>query len=506
MARPARNDTNRVRTSHTAAKKRGKHPSNLPVPYECSKRVNTLLFTSIPCRASLVNKALSFYKSIQDLLLINMESSPLKSTPPAKRQRAADVSTVDKNATRATPVVNLLSVPLSIIFQLQPQIASNPTPSKTKEKPLLSRAEAQAFLQVHYCAQDMDALIATAEAAFRQKLKNREYEQSICAVDHPMTRSLVPLLRRDSYDCLKYVPAELNNGILSNLERVAVSLKHFAEMNATTADNLADITGMESLADGKNKLSELQIEVSKRISALLAHQLTEDTNWCSMKEYCQRLFPHQIIQSIEVSQTKEPSNESLAPPAKRTSLHAGDNTVAEVSTDHTNGDHAAVVDPQTSKLQRRDLVVDRNVTFEDAVMADRATDHTEKEFSIPIQAHAHESTPSAEANDAHGKNHVSGFSLLRQAIHVQAPMESKSIDRSATKAEDPGVDKENSQSQHSQNDAALHPTLLIYGSQASQASSSHSLSCRPGTETQTAAALLNRFAVAGSKDSPDMNI
>ena len=488
-----------------------------------------------------------------------MEQTALKPTPPAKRQRSnTPASTVD-NATRAAgPVATLLNVPLSVIFQLQP--VSNSTPNKAKEKPLLSRAEVQAFLQVHYNAQDMDALVATSEAAFRQKLKHLEYEQSICRGDHPMTRSLLPLLRSDPCRCLKYIPSELNSGILSDLKQVGLSLQNFGDMNATTADDWTNHSGMELIAEGKYKLSELQMELSKRIAALLAHEITEETNWGSMEEYCQRLFPNQCFTRVEeedqVNETPEKINaENVVQQglANANSLQEALNMVGE----NENDIDSTVVNSPPAKMPR-DPVLDKSITFQEEEMTTAASSspktasaqdaraaktpegahEQDRALGIALLHHAIDnqipmgdgiSTTAREAEcmkqkpsspvlekqqnaptlgttlaaktceTARDDNLESGIALLHQAVDTQIPVDTNSVHSSAaTKTKDDllDIDKENSQSQHSQNNnESVHPTLLIYGSQVSHASSSLSLTCRrPGAETQTAAALLSHFA------------
>ncbi len=410
------------------------------------------------------------------------------------------------NAARGGPVASLLNVPLSVIFQYQPHTNSI---AKTKEKPLLRRAEAQAFLQVHYCAQDMDALIATAEAAFRQKLQYLEYEQSICGKDHPMTRSLLPLLQRNSYQSLQqHVSAEMNHVILDQLERAAFMLQQFAELSASTAEQFADIKGMEELAQAKSKLSELQLEVSQRIAALVTQQVTEEnaTQWCSMTEYCHRLFPNAL--------RKEMSNESHEVLGKSSML----NGIQEGVSNNTEEPWQGIADEvQNTAVDSSihnpssDPVLDKNVTSHDERNAGMEVDDVERKesSSSPTTDQQHSSTRSEIETETHEREreHDSGIALLHQAIHAHLPLDSSSLNQSAkhqsqTKDDLLGMDKENSQSQHSDHESSssVNPSLLFYGSQVSH-TSNHSVACRPGAETQTAAALLSHFAVARSKES-----
>ncbi|GAX12309.1 hypothetical protein FisN_1Hh241 [Fistulifera solaris] len=282
-------------------------------------------------------------------------------SPPAKRQRQnhlddSSPSTIVNNAARDGPVASLLNVPLAVIFQYQPHTI-------TKTKPLLSRAEAQAFLQVHYCAQDMDALIATAEAAFRQKLQYLEFEQSICGKDHPLTRSLVPLLQRNSYQSLQqHVSAEMNHAILLELEQAAFSLQQFAEMNASTAEQFADITGMKELAEAKSKLSELQLELSQRIAAMVTQQITEEnsTQWCSMTEYCHRLFPNTLRKEVD-----NDSQETSDKPSMLNGVQKGVlNNIEEPSALSVREVQKTTV-ASSSESPSSDTVSDKNVTFEE---------------------------------------------------------------------------------------------------------------------------------------------
>ncbi|GAX21086.1 hypothetical protein FisN_1Lh241 [Fistulifera solaris] len=438
------------------------------------------------------------------------------SSPPAKRQRrihfddSSPLSTTDNNAARHGPVASLLNVPLAVIFQYQPHTNSM---AKTKEKPLLSQAEAQAFLQVHYCAQDMDALIATAEAAFRQKLQYLEYEQSICGQDHPMTRSLLPLLQRNSYQSLQqHVSADMNHSILHELEQAAFSLQQFVEMNAATAEQFADISGMEELARAKSNLSELQLEVSQRIAALVTQQVTEEnaTQWCSMTEYCHRLFPNAL--------RKEVSNESQETLGKPSMLNGRQQGLL-----HNTEEPSAVSVHEIQKTTvassfeypSSDGVSNKNVTFEEERNADMEVDDAKRKesSSSPTTDQQHSSTRSEVETETYERDceqeqeHDSGIALLHQAIHAQLPLHSSSLNllakhNSQTKDDLLDTEKENSQSQHSHHESSssLHPSLLFYGSQVSH-TSNHSVTCRPGAETQTAAALLSHFAVARSNES-----
>ena len=186
----------------------------------------------------------------------------------------------------ASNVEDLLSVPPFVIFQEVP----SSTTSSTRRKPLLSRAEAQAFLNVALLAQEMDALASVSAVALEQKIQYRDFTNRIARADHPYLRPLLPLLYVYSETVpntsLARIQVELNR-VVAELRMEAESLRQFSGQNWNLSESLVDAAGSHPLAGLKRSLSDIQEELGNRIDGLLKTNATAPSEEpCSMEEYC----------------------------------------------------------------------------------------------------------------------------------------------------------------------------------------------------------------------------
>lgn len=177
-------------------------------------------------------------------------------------------------------VASLLSVPLSIIL------------CQVRNRPLLSRAEAQAFLTVRMLAEDLDAVVSVSSAACHQEQTLHCLAQSIQSFNHPYLRPLLPLLRTDHDFTL--VQQDLDR-IVGELQEAGRILLQFAEQNWTVAVSLVDAAGLIQLAQYKQLLSDVQAELCRRIDSILRWGNNEiddvmDYPVSTMQEYCEKLW------------------------------------------------------------------------------------------------------------------------------------------------------------------------------------------------------------------------
>ena len=211
--------------------------------------------------------------------------------PFSKRPRLA---LSDSSPTIQCSCFEFLSVPLHIVFR---QVVPN------RNKPLLTRAEAQTFLRIVDLAQELDDVVTLASQALEHKVTSRQIRKCIDGI--PTLRALVPSLVIHG-QCipdavLRYVQEQLQR-ILASLESCASALKQFSEQNWTMSDSLLDafggsnvISSAHVLAHEKKILSDLQEELSKRIDHLTTNegQILDDyakEEDLSIARLCNRMF------------------------------------------------------------------------------------------------------------------------------------------------------------------------------------------------------------------------
>lgn len=201
---------------------------------------------------------------------------------------------------------SILSVPISLLFrQVENQGQLNP---------LLSRSEAQTFLQINILSEELDTLtdltqkiLQDQEPALLALLKSR---------DHPYLRPLRALLESiDTSQQMHEVSARVKV-IVKELSTCCKVLRHSAEQNWSMAHFLSAAIGTE-----KQILSKIEDELCRRIQLLSStqrcHQQPNDTinnPMVSMEEYCQNLI-HGTTEK-EDSAPNEPSTPSLASASK----------------------------------------------------------------------------------------------------------------------------------------------------------------------------------------------
>ena len=234
-------------------------------------------------------------------------------------------------------VENLLAVPIEYIFRdvsiisMDASVGWSPATPRSntyllakdksnettnhRTKPLLSRIEAQIFLQVNALSFEMDALTSVSVSALQQRVQYREHSTSIQRADHPFLRPIVSLLHtyHDTIPdaTIQQVSSIMKDRIIPEFQRLMHQLRQFSEQNWALADTLDDgqstIGGYHNvLALEKRKLSDLQEEISQRIEGLCRTSISEcqdasdidettgnDLEHLSMKAYCDQLFQQQ---------------------------------------------------------------------------------------------------------------------------------------------------------------------------------------------------------------------
>jgi hypothetical protein len=241
--------------------------------------------------------------------------------------------TNDSGFAKWCTVENMLAIPIEYVFRDVSMISTDVsvgwspatprsntilTKNKTNEttnhrtKPLLSRIEAQLFLQVNTLSYEMDALTSTSVLALQQRVQCRELSTSLQRADHPYLRPIVSILHTYHETMpsatIQHVSTVMTNRIVPEFQRLLHQLRQFSEQNWTLADTLDDgqpeMGGYHNiLAHEKRKLSDLQEEICQRIEGLLQTSLSESqqalaydemAETCieplSMKEYCDQLF------------------------------------------------------------------------------------------------------------------------------------------------------------------------------------------------------------------------
>lgn len=227
-------------------------------------------------------------------------------------------------------VEDLLSVPTAFIFRKVPSSSSfnNAEGNRNismdidltvKQKPLLSRSEAQCFCKINLLAHEIDCLTQICTQIWQTQLQWQTFSQSLEAVDHPYLRPLIVLLdtftQQTPSSALPQIAVELNR-VVSELQQATVTLRQCSEQNWALAESLQDTaTTGHLLALEKQKLSDVQEEICHRIDQLIARnasctdamETTGSDDQCSnmstgtscrgstgpvvsMDEYCSRIF------------------------------------------------------------------------------------------------------------------------------------------------------------------------------------------------------------------------
>jgi hypothetical protein len=200
----------------------------------------------------------------------------------AKRARLEEDSPgpIDGNHNADYSVESLLSVPLSVIFRH--------VPNSAHPRPLLTRAEAQCFLQVNLLAHEFDVLVQLSEQTLGRQRWCRIFlrgELLKYSNTNPYLRPLCTMLtlhqQQQQQTCPRVVASALDR-MLQSLAGCATTLRQSSEQNWTLSESLLDALegaiggGGQVLAQEKKRLAELEEEVCSRVERLLeTHQTTQ---------------------------------------------------------------------------------------------------------------------------------------------------------------------------------------------------------------------------------------
>jgi hypothetical protein len=179
----------------------------------------------------------------------------------AKRLKVGDLPVGD-----STPLVeSILAVPLDIIFHQAPG---------TRAKPLLTRAEAQCFINISLLAQELDSLISITAKLCEQRHVHQTFADTLRQRNkNPLLTPLISILQvlgqQLPNQSLEKVKTEFIS-VFSQLRLAVGNLKQYSEQNWTLSESLLDAgPDGERVAKEKRKLSDIQDEVCLRITALL---------------------------------------------------------------------------------------------------------------------------------------------------------------------------------------------------------------------------------------------
>jgi hypothetical protein len=188
-----------------------------------------------------------------------------------------DASNVDYS------VESHLSVPLSVIFRH--------VPNSAHPRPLLTRAEAQCFLQVNFLAHEIDVMVQLSEETLGRQRWCRQLGDELMKYSNsnPYLRPLSTMLtlhhQQQQQTCPRVVASALDR-ILQSLAGCATTLRQSSEQNWTLSESLLDALegaiggGGQVLAQEKKRLAELEEEVCSRVERLLETHQTQNQNSC----------------------------------------------------------------------------------------------------------------------------------------------------------------------------------------------------------------------------------
>jgi hypothetical protein len=225
----------------------------------------------------------------------NMDASPQRMNvedgrrPPAAKRPRTDPDgqhEIDRYSMEA-----LLSVPVEIVFRKC---------SSQEGRPLLTRAEAEAFLKISFMAQEIDTLIGLAEEILMQQRYCCQYKKELLESNlHPMLRPVIPiisLLETQPKSALKDLQSSLCQ-LVAELRGCAAVLRQSAEQNWTLSEALdglaANDESGQSLSEEKRKVTDLEEEIVLRIEKLTAmsnYEQGENMACAQDGNHCRKLF------------------------------------------------------------------------------------------------------------------------------------------------------------------------------------------------------------------------
>jgi len=275
------------------------------------------------------------------------DRAALKSLESTKR---GATGAVDRCPRSVSSVEAMIAVPLEFILRevgpQQQQQHQHQGRSQRKSKPLLSRAEAQVFLNVGMLAHAMDSLVASSAVVLEKRHRYNSYRENRLLDDGTGTgtRRIDPRLLPLGtllHTLGRYVPdqalSRLNDeleSVMSQLRASADKLRQFSEQNWQTSERFLDAAIDDSgeggastswgsvVAMDSRRLSDVQDELCNRIDKLLSVNVdglgiietgTEsEESSLPIKVYCELVMsrappslpPPSASQSSELSQSQ----------------------------------------------------------------------------------------------------------------------------------------------------------------------------------------------------------
>jgi hypothetical protein len=266
----------------------------------------------------------------------------------AKRARVEEEdpsspTTDDDNADYS--VESLLSVPLSVIFRH--------VPNSAHPRPLLTRAEAQCFLQVNLLAHELDVMVQLSEQTLGQQLWCRQLGGELLKYSNsnPYLRPLSTMLtlhqQQQQQTCPRVVASALDR-MLQSLAGCATTLRQSSEQNWTLSESLIDALegaiggGGQVLAQEKKRLAELEEEVCSRVERLLETHQNQNSNEKddilvvepTLRTVCNSIWGDDLILNLNLKDEESSSSSSstLTNNKKETSEAASTTTTVPTTT------------------------------------------------------------------------------------------------------------------------------------------------------------------------------
>lgn len=258
-------------------------------------------------------------------------------------------------------IEKMLSVPTEVIFR------------QRHDRPLLTRAEGQCLLRINILAQELDAMVSTAEKLLRQRRQSRTFRHTLDKCPNTLLRPLTILtsiFETHTTGSLQGIQSSLST-LMMELSSCCNLLRQSAEQNWSVSESLLDAMGGESsqaFARDKRNVAELEEELVKRIDILTSMTtLDYQAERKRIQESPDTISPKRNLFGKPTLNTKDRWNESLQeicstlfdflrqdkkPTAKRGTLHAY--TQPEQFDDHGASQEAGEMDAWKARYSEVD--------------------------------------------------------------------------------------------------------------------------------------------------------
>lgn len=210
---------------------------------------------------------------------------------PCKRSRSNDTNCHFQNIvpveTSQCSIEAMLSVPLEVIFRDSPPtslLSMTQHQQQQRNKPLLTRVEAQTLIRTSQLAFEIDVLVQLTSDVLSDKVWCRSMSENLERKKNPFLKSLLPLLAVHGEvvpnAAIRTFQHKLDN-VMAEMERCVLALRQYSEQNWTVAESLMDALGYQlddvddggaavsPLATEKRILGDIEEELCRRIEALL---------------------------------------------------------------------------------------------------------------------------------------------------------------------------------------------------------------------------------------------